>query len=66
MSDPLRPEGSVAWTQVSRPRARFLMRTPGYDVQFKRFVGGKGWQDLKLATKHEMRTSYRARKVSSP
>lgn len=70
MSDPFRPVDSQAWTPVSRERAQVLMRTDtptgSYDVQFKRFVGTKGWQDITTNTQHETRTRYRARKFNWP
>lgn len=65
MTDPLRPAGSRAWTPVSRTRAESLSYAEGYEVQFKRFIGAKGWQPLRISTQHEPRTSYRARKLSS-
>ena len=65
MSDPLRPAGSRAWTRVNLSRACALLGTPGYEVQFKRFIGVKGWQPLRLHTPHECRTAYRARSINS-
>lgn len=68
MSDPLRPEGSRAWTSISGKRVQFLMRVDhdegSYEVQFKRFLGRAGWQDIRASTQHEARTRYRARKVN--
>lgn len=70
MSDPLRPEGSQAWTAVSIDRAQFLMRVDhaegGYDVEFKRFLGRDGWRPMTSHTQHEPRTRYRARKFNWP
>lgn len=65
--DPLRPAGSQAWTRVGRDRAQKLMRSDHeagiYEVEFKRLLGD--WQPLRRTTRHEPRTSYRARKLSS-
>ena len=65
MSDPLRPANSRAWTRVSFDRAWKLLYTPGYEVQFERFIGGKGWQSMTNTTPHECRTAYRARSLNS-
>lgn len=65
--DPLRPAGSRAWTRVSRDRAQKLMRSDhesgSYEVEFKRLLGD--WRPIKVTTRHEPRTYYRARKLSS-
>lgn len=63
--DLLRPEGSRAWTQVSRGRAHALRKIDGYEVEFLPFLGGKAWAPLRATTEHHPHMRYRARKVSS-